>query len=79
MRLQVYKGNLGGFCPVAVKVVYSRDSRQQKLFVQEIATLRACHSPHIIMFLGASIQEKSTLLVMQYMPNGVHHLLWKPA
>ncbi|KAK9843228.1 hypothetical protein WJX74_008928 [Apatococcus lobatus] len=68
--LKVYKGNLGGFCPVAVKVVDSRDSRQQKLFVQEIATLRACHSPHIIMFLGASIQENSTVLVMQYMPNG---------
>ncbi|KAK9842988.1 hypothetical protein WJX74_005356 [Apatococcus lobatus] len=67
---RVYKGNLGGFCPVAVKVVDSQDSRQQKLFVQEVATLRACHSPHIIMFLGANMQEGSTVLVMQYMPNG---------
>ena len=68
--VQVYKGNLGGFCPVAIKVVDSKDSQQQKRFVHEIATLRACHSPNIIMFLGAIIQEGSTVLVMQYMPNG---------
>ena len=67
--MQVYKGLLG-VQNVAIKVVNNPNPRHQKRFVQEIATLRACHDPHIVMFLGASIQEGQTLLVMQYMERG---------
>ena len=67
--MQVYKGMLG-FQNVAIKVVINPNPRHQKRFVHEIATLRACHDPHIVMFLGASIQEGQTLLVMQYMERG---------
>ena len=71
--LQVYKGQLG-YRPVAVKVVNSVNQESQRDFVREIALLRACHDPNIVMFLGASIQQGQTLLVMQYMANGN---LWK--
>ena len=67
--MQVYKGQLG-FRPVAVKVVTSMSKESQRGFVREIALLRACHDPNIVMFLGASIQQDRTLLVMQYMAHG---------
>lgn len=46
----------------------------QRDFVREVALLRACYDPNIVMFLGASIQKNQTLLVMQYMAHGN---LWK--
>ncbi|KAK9844251.1 hypothetical protein WJX84_000669 [Apatococcus fuscideae] len=70
----VFKGTLGGVRAVAVKIIHSRSSQQQKRFVREIAMLRACYDPSIIMFMGASIQPGRTILVMQYMEKGD---LWK--
>lgn len=55
---------------VAVKVVSSHSAKQQARFTREIATLRACHNPHIVQFLGACMHMNQTLLVMQYMPGG---------
>ncbi|KAK9832254.1 hypothetical protein WJX74_004295 [Apatococcus lobatus] len=63
-------GILDGVRKVAVKIVNSPTQRHRKRFVQEIATLRACYDSNIVSFLGASVQEGNTLLVMEYMVNG---------
>ncbi len=55
---------------VAVKVVSSPDPMAQARFVLEIATLREMRDPNIILFMGASVQEGRTLLLMQYMQHG---------
>ncbi|KAK9822285.1 hypothetical protein WJX74_002973 [Apatococcus lobatus] len=66
----VYLGMLDGVRKVAVKIVDSPTQRHQQRFVQEIATLRACYDSNIVSFLGASVQEGRTLLVMEYMEGG---------
>ncbi len=38
--------------------------------------MQACRHPNIISFLGASVQEEQTLLVMEAMPGGdLYHQL----
>jgi serine/threonine protein kinase len=67
---KVYKGILHGVREVAVKVAVNKSPQQTARFLQEIAILRACHDPGIVRFLGATVQQSQTLLVMEYMPGG---------
>ncbi|KAK9836788.1 hypothetical protein WJX74_008096 [Apatococcus lobatus] len=66
----VYKGLYRGVREVAVKVVSSPDPVAQARFVLEIATLREMRDPNIVLFMGASVQAGSTLLLMQFMQHG---------
>jgi hypothetical protein len=67
---KVFKGTLHGTTDVAIKIATHQSAKQTARFVREIATLRACLDPNIVRFLGASLQQSQTLLVMEYMPGG---------
>lgn len=64
---------MGDVQDVAIKVVRGLDEITQERFLVEIATLRTFRHPNIIMFMGASIQQGKTLLMMQYMQHGDLH------
>lgn len=68
--MQVYKGSLHGMTDVAVKVASKQHPKHVARFVREVLILKACHDPHIVRFLGASLEGQRTMLAMEYMPNG---------
>jgi len=55
---------------VAIKVISSPTPSQQKNFVKDLMILNEYRHPNIMSFLGASIQDQHTLLVMEFMPEG---------
>jgi Protein tyrosine and serine/threonine kinase len=59
---QVYMGVLNGVTNVAVKQLREGDQAMRDRFRQEISILRGLHSPHIVQFLGASIQVSPSKL-----------------
>ncbi|PSC68117.1 serine threonine-kinase [Micractinium conductrix] len=70
---RVFKAMRFGVQPVAVKVLASPPDAAlglQEDFEREVQLLRACKDPNIVAFLGASIANDLTLLVLEFCEGG---------
>ncbi len=79
LPVQVYKGRYFGVQDVAVKTVNHQndgviDADAQAHFISEIAILQKMKCPHIILYMGAGVQDGRTILLMEYMQHGT---LWE--
>ncbi|CAM9499846.1 unnamed protein product [Chrysoparadoxa australica] len=61
---------------VAIKVLHDQlsQSRTEK-FVEEIAIMTQLHHPNVVLFLGACIELRHFLIVMEYLPIDLFSLL----
>ncbi|KAK9792045.1 hypothetical protein WJX73_002538 [Symbiochloris irregularis] len=67
----VYKGQLDGFKPVAIKFLHpvtcAVDLKTTDAFMAEVDVLRACRNKNVVDFRGAWIQENLVYMVLELM------------